>query len=745
MLITNFSAGELSKYLNGRVDLQQYYSGVSHLENFEVIPTGGIKRRTGTKRLMELNGDSRVIPFIIDGNTIYIVIVYPGSFQIYQLVNNYSGTKNTVTLSFVKTINNSYQNVSEIKQIQYAQTYDTLVMVHRNYAPLWLKWDSSGINAAEMTPDFYPNVVLSDPDNQVMLVDSEATAPIKSTTAAGNMQFTYTDISGQTLNKVYPIGAAGYYLQKGTLYKYPWQGSSWEPTSPAEEANGLFTTEGNYPGAVSFYNNRLIYASTVNKQQKLWASMAPSTNDTRYNKFATFKKYVTFSKVLKEADLHTFTADLAVADIDTANNRSTLRNVSQSLASITDIGNYFIHHDLFPIGTKVVSVDDTAHTMIINTANIDIAEDQSNLVCNVSLWKDPTTATADDYEYQLAEQDVTTADCSFNFELASDQNDAIKFVSAGRYLSIATESTIWAMTPDATALNIQVQMQGRYGSDDIQGVAIAQATVYFAQGKKAIREFYFDNAASAFQTNNIAIHAQQMLEESPAIDFDYCTNPYNKLLITRSDGVVASLLYDKNNGVMAWNRITRKTGVFKSTAVTRGFSDKDLAFFIVKYGNNENTSYYLEMLYDETEIYLDSWSLYSSDVLADYEDNAILWNETKNITCLKTNIPADFMEDGDIVYIGYKFTSYIKSMPVIANDPNSKKRITNLLVRFLESYKPTLKVTGLPDEHFINMTVPYSGVANITYPGITDRDVYFELEAEDEKPVNILAVNALLA
>lgn len=744
MLITNFAAGELSPTLNGRVDLQQYYSGVSRLENFEVIPTGGIKRRTGSKRLLKLNSDFRIIPFIIDGSNIFILALKAGQIQVYKITDG-------VSAEFKQSITVTYTSLDEVNAVQYAQTYDTLFLVHRNHKPIQLVFENNTIVKYEFTPNFYPDTVLSDPDDQVMLVKSTALEPNVSQTIDGKVQCQYTDINNVSRTRVYPRGTTVYYLKNGQLYKYPYGGSYWERTLSDTIDASLFTTEHNYPGCVSFFNNRLIFASTDNKQQKLWASMAPDTDETRYNKFTTYKKYVTVGKVVKDADLYTFTGDIPLPDMP---NTYEITNISINVSgmSITD-GSWFVSGDLFPVGAKVtgtiVNSSGTTTGLIVKSSGLTVEQTGtiSNAVLNVSHWKDPSNVSAEDYEYQLTEQNVTTADCSFNFELASDQNDAIKFVSSNRFLAIATESTFWAMAAGCTALNIQVENQGRYGSSDIQGLSIAQATVYFAQGKKGIREFYYDNESQAFQTNNIAIHAQHLLQESPIFDFDYFNNPYNRLILTREDGTVATLLYDKTNGIMAWNRMTRSSGAYRSVAVTRGHNESDYIFFIVKQPKSDGTNeYYLEMIGDEKEVYLDSWQTYSTTVAVDYDDTAILWNKTKNKTCPKTSIPDDFAEATDEVYIGYKYRSYIKSMPCIANDPNGKKRITNLIVRFLESYMPTLKVTGVADEHFTTIVnLPYSGVANITYPGQTNRDVYFELEAEDEKPVTILAVNALLA
>lgn len=144
------------------------------------------------------------------------------------------------------------------------------------------------------------------------------------------------------------------------------------------------------------------------------------------------------------------------------------------------------------------------------------------------------------------------------------------------------------------------------------------------------------------------------------------------------------------------------------------------------------------------QVFLDSWSEYDPEITGYY--GATLWNKNTGKTCSADDIPENFMQPEDKVYIGYPIRSYIKSMPVMANDPTGKKRITNLIVRFLDSYMPVLKVTGLPDEKFTTITdLPYSGVAQITYPGSSNRDVYFELETTDINPVTILSVNANIA
>ena len=748
MLITNFASGELSQSLNGRVDIQPYYQGAARIENFEIIPTGGIKRRPGTQRVAQLTGNNRIIPFIVDKNYVYILEM--GLNPAYD--PNVEGSKPGLlnvwkksalgAYSVIQTLYTSYTSLAEMKEIQYAQNYDTLIFVHKDYKPIELTRNAQGVFAlSEMEFNFIPEVVLDDDFDFIMICSRGLPVEVHT----GEFSY-YTIVNGQEsyITKTYPASIASYYcISGGILYK--WDGSQWISYIAETEVQEQFNEQTRYPACVAFFNNRLFLASTRKNPQMVWASAAPDSEGTRYKDFATYKKYVTVNKTSKDADLHVFTCD--IDPIDVSGEHTTLRNVTQDFTSGLEKGitQYYITGNGIPVGTKVLSA--TSNTLVINTDQIVFPDNEpiENLVCSIQLWRSSEVVSADDYDFYVVANNITTADCSLFFELASDQNDAIKFLSSNRFLAVGTESSIWSVDPGISALSVNAIMQGRYGSDDLQGQAVETATVYFAQGKKGIREFYYDGESNAFRTNNIALFADHLLRESAVIDFDYMTNPYSRLILVRADGTVAEMLYDKTNGIMAWSRIVMKQGKIVNCAVTRGDDENDFIFFVVKDGDY----YYLELLDLAVEKYIDSWKVYDTTSLtpaAGYNDGAILWNVTKNITCDYDDIPDDFISEGDVVYIGYPFTSYIKSMPIIGRDPSKPVRISALLVRFLDSYKPVVKVTGLPDEKFTTIqTVPYSGIGKVNYPGQTDHDVCFELEADKTDRVNILSVDAQTA
>jgi len=66
MILTNFTSGELSPRLSGRVDVAKYFNGCQTLENFLVHPHGGITRRSGMRYVGDAvshDNASALLPF----------------------------------------------------------------------------------------------------------------------------------------------------------------------------------------------------------------------------------------------------------------------------------------------------------------------------------------------------------------------------------------------------------------------------------------------------------------------------------------------------------------------------------------------------------------------------------------------------------------------------------------------------------------------------------------------------------
>lgn len=63
-LLSNFSGGELSPRVHGRVDIKKYASGCHTITNGLVVPHGGIKKRTGSKFIVRQKNNSDTVQLV---------------------------------------------------------------------------------------------------------------------------------------------------------------------------------------------------------------------------------------------------------------------------------------------------------------------------------------------------------------------------------------------------------------------------------------------------------------------------------------------------------------------------------------------------------------------------------------------------------------------------------------------------------------------------------------------------------
>lgn len=127
---TNFTAGELSPRLDGRIDLQKYFQGCKTLENMVVHPHGGATRRPGTRHIAETksNGEARLVPFEFSTTQTYILEFGNTYMRVYkdggQVLN--SGVPVEITTPY---------SAAEATELKFAQSADVLYLVHPSHKP----------------------------------------------------------------------------------------------------------------------------------------------------------------------------------------------------------------------------------------------------------------------------------------------------------------------------------------------------------------------------------------------------------------------------------------------------------------------------------------------------------------------------------------------------------------------------------------------------------------------------------
>jgi len=97
---TNFTAGELTPKLAGQVDFKKYNNGVEEMQNMTVFPQGGATRRYGSRFVAEVKDSSkatRIIPFEFNITQSYILELGDQYIRFYKDNGQITNTPKTIT------------------------------------------------------------------------------------------------------------------------------------------------------------------------------------------------------------------------------------------------------------------------------------------------------------------------------------------------------------------------------------------------------------------------------------------------------------------------------------------------------------------------------------------------------------------------------------------------------------------------------------------------------------------------
>ena len=116
---TSFAAGELSPLLHARVDLAQYANGAAYLNNFIILPQGGLSKRPGTVPLGEKTyADVRLVPFVFSEEDSCVLAFGDGFVDRYT----YTGYR--------ERIPDSPYKASHLPRLRWLQSADVLYLFH---------------------------------------------------------------------------------------------------------------------------------------------------------------------------------------------------------------------------------------------------------------------------------------------------------------------------------------------------------------------------------------------------------------------------------------------------------------------------------------------------------------------------------------------------------------------------------------------------------------------------------------
>lgn len=487
---TNFSGGEISRRLHGRVDIPQYANSVDTLENFTLHPHGGASTRPGFRLVTETKHADKysiLIPFQHSVDQAYAIEAGDNYFRfcmdggIIVLATDAAAYDSGTTyiigdlalysgVNYRSKVDANLANQPDISPDEWLELIDDIYEIDTPYTedaiPL-IKYCQSADVMYLVHPDF-PPAKLSRTDHTAWILE--------------DVEFTCDEPAAYNAGETYEI-------DDRVLYSAVWYKSlvdanigNQPDTNPAEwEEITVYYPEGwdtgNFPSCVMFFEQRLLFSGVPSDPQRIWSSRTGS------------------------------------------------------------------YHDM-SVGATV------------------------------------------------------EADDPIDFTIAADQVNVVRWMMPSDQLAIGTVGGAWMMggTPlePLSPSSVQVKRHTTTGTANIQPVHVSNVILYASRTGRSIHELAYVFTEDKYLAPDLMLLAEHLTREHPIVEIAYQQEPNSILWCLRSDGVLLSLTYMRDKGIVGWAQHSTE-GQFESICSIQGYSENDV-YVTVNRTVNGSTVRFIEAL-----------------------------------------------------------------------------------------------------------------------------------------------------
>lgn len=301
---TSFSRGELTPALYKRTDIKQYSLGSKLILNGFIHQEGCLSNRSGLEFVGEVKDSSsntRLIPFQFNSEETYVIEAGDCYFRFIQ-----DGGYIVDDNGDIYEIETPY-SADDLQELKYVQSADVMTLTHLNYAPRELirydhdDWELSeitfepGISAPTGVKVTWTGSTSSNTRTYTYLVtavqedtldESDRSSTVSATghreaywTTDEYFTISWTAVSGACEYNIYR-SVNGVYGYVGTSETTSFTDDNIEPdlTSCAPIAQNPFEDDNN-PSCATYFQQRKVYANTVNNPQTIYASQSATSNN----------------------------------------------------------------------------------------------------------------------------------------------------------------------------------------------------------------------------------------------------------------------------------------------------------------------------------------------------------------------------------------------------------------------------------------------------------------------------------
>ena len=735
---TNFSSGEISPSMYGRVDIQRYGNGAATIENFFIPPQGGLVRRPGSEFIKEVKNSAKttiLVPFEFSTLQAYTLEFGDYVMRVFKdegIVESAPGVPLEVVTPWAHT---------DLALLRWTQSADLLFITHPNFQTrIITRTSHTAWSISTYTNVDGPYMDVSTVDCTMALQSIAITEKI---TSSSN-EFVVGDVGKYIEYEKDGLPALG--LISAVVDGF---NCNITPQEHVLEPFPLEVTAVSLAAGVLTLSHGVFDRSMVGALVKVIGTAAPGWYlITAYD--GTNRYVCSVGGILTlHANVGTMTphdrVDTAtlVASVDTFAATDVGRHVRLSLSG------YWIWCKITAYSTaKSVSVTlgwpiplsdsdvtrfrDGAKTKTFRLGAwctttgwpICVVIHEQRLVFGATSSQPQTvwmTKSGDYYVHSPTAPDGTVSDDSgVTYTLGSTKVNAIRWMQSNVELLIGTNGGEWGVRASSineaiTPTNITMSEYTTFGSANSAAIRAGNSVIFLQNSGEKLRELSYDFQINSFVAKDLTLLSDHILRTgSYAVRLDYQKEPNSAILALLYDGTIAVLTYMKDQEVYAWSRIrlggTYSTGsaVVESMSVVPGLNGEHTVYLIVKRTINGATKKYVEFIHDifrptttqdKTDMFfVDSGLTYTGVATNVISGLAHLEGQTVSCVADGSVVPDVVVIGGSITisktatvaHVGLKYRSYVRTLPMEGGGDDGTgqgkiKRIDQLTVRLMDS------------------------------------------------------------
>lgn len=548
---TNFTAGEVSPRVLGRVDIAKYQNGADTMENAYVMVHGGAVRAPGSRFIKSAKNAAklaRLLPFVYSATVAYVIEVGD------QYMRFYKDRAQITSGGPAYEISTPYTE-ADLWELNYVQSANTMFIVHPRYAVRRLtRYDDASWKLAVHRYAVEPHDEIGQKPATILTLGAVSGTGISATGAAACFQ--PSDV-GRPLSS-----GTGYARIVGYTSTTVVTVDIDDAFSGVALASGGWTLEES-PKTTLTPSGTITLGGTAT----LTLAAAGWRNDAQVTDIG---RYVHINGGVVEITGYTSTT------VVTGIVRRALTGTTAAPA------------DSWSLESKVWGAS-SGYPRAVTLC------EQRLVLAGTTTYPNTVWASQpriyDDFCLGAADDD------GLAFELVSDQQNPILQLAPLAHLIPLTFGNIFSMRGGTekplTPTNVRAKDEQGFGAANVRPVKVGNEALYVQRAGRRIRSLSYRVELDAYPAPDISVLSEH-ITQSGIVDMAYVQEPESIVAMVRDDGALVFLTINRDQEVLAWTR--RLTDGYYEAVCAIPYGDIDQLWGIVRREINGSTVRYVELV-----------------------------------------------------------------------------------------------------------------------------------------------------